>query len=63
MIMTQEEIMTLLDRKIKEAKETSEENHGHNTDAFSNYYSGVAQGLKDAKSIIGMLNKEKNRIN
>ena len=61
--MTKEEIMTLLDRKIKEAKETSEENHGHNTDAFSNYYSGVAQGLEDAKSIIGMLDKEKNRIN
>lgn len=56
--MTQEQIMELLNRKIKEAIETSEQDHGaHNNEAWSHYYSGVAQGLKDAKSIIGMLDK------
>ena len=47
----------IINRKIKEAKELSNQNHGHNTDAWHTYYSGVAQGLEDAKSIIGMLNK------
>ena len=55
--MTQEQIVKLLNRKIKEAIETSEGDYGHNTEAWSSYYSGVAQGLKEAKSIIGMLNK------
>lgn len=59
--MTQEQIMELLNRKIKEAIETSEQDHGaHNTETWSHYYSGVAQGLKDARSIIGMLNKQNN---
>lgn len=55
--MTQEQIMELLNRKIKEAIKTSEQDHGHNTEAWSNYYCGVAEGLKNAKSIIGMLDK------
>ena len=55
--------MELLNRKIKEAIETSEQDHGaHNNEAWSHYYSGVAQGLKDAKSIIGMLDKQNNRL-
>lgn len=61
--MTQEQIIELLNRKIKEALRTSEQDHGaHNNEAWSHYYSGVAQGLKDAKSIIGMLNKQNNRV-
>ena len=60
--MTQKEIINLLNRKIKEAIEISELDHGHNTEAWSSYYSGVAQGLKDAKSIIGMLDKQNNRL-
>lgn len=60
--MTQEEIIKLLNRKIKEAIEVSEGDYGHNTEAWSSYYSGVAQGLKDAKSIIGMLDKQNNRL-
>ena len=60
--MTQEEIIRLLNRKIKEAIEISEQDYGHNTEAWSHYYSGVAQGLEDAKSIIGMLNKQHNRL-
>lgn len=61
--MTQEEIIKLLNRKIKEAIETSEGDYGaHNNEAWSHYYSGVAQGLEDAKSIIGMLNKQNNRL-
>lgn len=60
--MTQKEIITLLNRKIKEAIETSEQDHGHNTEAWSSYYSGVAEGLKEAKSIIGMLDKPNNRL-
>ena len=60
--MTQAEIIKLLNRKIKEAIEISERDYGHNTEAWSNYYSGVAQGLKDAKSIIGMLGKPNNKV-
>lgn len=61
--MTQEEIIKLLNRKIKEAMEVLEQDHGpHNTEAWSSYYNGVAQGLKDAKSIIGMLGKQNNKL-
>jgi hypothetical protein len=61
--MTQEQIMELLNRKIKEAIKTSEQDHGaHNNEAWSHYYNGVAEGLKDAKSIIGMLNKQHNKL-
>ena len=61
--MSKEEIIKLLNRKIKEAIEISEEDHGaHNNEAWSHYYSGIAQGLKDAKSIIGMLDKQNNRL-
>jgi hypothetical protein len=61
--MTQEQIMELLNRKIKEAIETSEQDHGaHNNEAWSHYYNGVAEGLKEARGIIGMLNKQNNRV-
>ena len=50
--MTKKDILKLIDRKIKDATEISEQNHGHNTEAWSSYYCGVVQGLKDAKSII-----------
>ena len=59
--MTQKELIILINRKIKEAKELSKQNHGHNTDSWNTYYSGLAQGLEDAKSIIGMLGKQ-NKI-
>ena len=55
--MTKEEMIILINRKIKEAKEVSEQNHGHNTEAWSSYYSGMARGLEDAKGIICMLDK------
>lgn len=55
--MTKEEIIKLLNRKIEEAIEISEGDYGHNTEAWSHYYSGVARGLKDARGIIGMLDK------
>lgn len=61
--MTQEQIVKLLNRKIKEAIERSEQDHGaHNNEAWSHYYNGVAEGLKEARGIIGMLNKQHNRI-
>ena len=61
--MTQKEITNLLNRKIKEAIEISEGDYGaHNNEAWSHYYSGVAQGLKDARGIIGMLDKPNNRL-
>lgn len=61
--MTQKEIIKLLNRKIKEAIEISEQDHGaHNNEAWNNYYSGVARGLEDAKSIIGMLDKQNNHL-
>ena len=58
--MTKNEILALLNVKIKEAKEILNQNHGHNTDAWSSYYSGIARGLEDAKSIFGMLDKPNN---
>lgn len=61
--MTQEQIMELLNRKIKEAIITSKQDHGaHNNEAWSHYYNGVAEGLKEAKSVIGMLNKQNNHL-
>lgn len=60
--MTKNEILELLNIKIKEAKEISNQNHGHNTEAWSSYYSGIARGLEDAKSILGMLDKPNNKV-
>lgn len=61
--MTQQQIIELLNRKIKEAIETSKQDHGaHNNEAWSHYYSGVAEGLKEARGIIGMLNKQHNKL-
>lgn len=60
--MSKEEIIKLLNRKIKKAIEVLERDYGHNTEAWHSYYSGVAQGLKDAKSIIGMLDKPNNKL-
>jgi hypothetical protein len=60
--MTKEEIIRLLNRKIKEATKVLERDYGHNTEAWHDYYSGVTQGLKDARGIIGMLDKQNNRL-
>lgn len=60
--MTQEEIIKLLNRKIKDALEKSKRNGVHNNKALSCYYNGVAKGIKDAKSLIGMLNKPNNKL-
>lgn len=54
--MTKERIIELLNKKIKEAKELSNQNHGINTDTWSNYYYGMAKGFEEAKSLVGMLN-------
>ena len=60
--MTKEEIMIMLDRKIKDAIETAHQDHGrHNAESWSSYYNGVAAGLRQAKEIVGMLNKN-NKI-
>ena len=55
--MTQKEIMELLNRKIKEIREKLEQNHNYNNEQRCDYYSGVVKGLKDAQSVIGMLDK------
>lgn len=56
--MTREEIMRLLDAKIEAAIEIAQQDHGeHNNEAWRHYYGGVAQGLTDAKAIVGMLDK------
>lgn len=58
--MTQEEIVKHLNRKIKEALEKSKWNNGvHNNKVLGSYYNGVAKGIKDAKSLIGMLGEQK----
>jgi len=59
--MTIEEIKTLLKRKQIEAIRQSEVNYGCNTESWSDYYNGIAQGLRIAEEIIGMLDKP-NRI-
>ena len=59
--MNIEEVKILLRRKKQEAVKTSDEDHGINTERFSNYYSGIAEGLRIAEEILGMLNKP-NRI-
>lgn len=59
--MTKDEIMTLLDRKIKDAIETAEIDSCKNNDAWNHYYYGVAEGLRKAKEIVGMLGKS-NKI-
>ena len=35
--MTKEEILKLIDKKINEAIEISQQKHGHNTDSWSSY--------------------------
>lgn len=59
--MTKNEIITLLDRKIKDAIETAEIDSCKNNDAWIHYYYGVAEGLRKAKEIVGMLGKS-NKI-
>lgn len=55
--MTKNEIMTLLDRKIKDAIDTAEMDSCKHNDAWINHYYGVAEGFRQAKSIVGMLDK------
>ena len=55
--MTKEQVMILLNKKI----ENAEENRKRYTD-YGGYYYGVIEGLKQAKEIVGMLDKENNRI-
>ena len=59
--MNIEEVKILLRRKKEEAINTSDGNYGINTERFSNYYSGIAEGLRIAEEILGMLDKP-NRI-
>lgn len=59
--MTKNEIMALLDRKIKDAIETAEIDSRKHNDAWNHYYYGVAEGFRQAKGIVGMLDKN-NKI-
>lgn len=56
--MTKDEIIALLKRKRNEHITASKVDHGHNTEAISNYESGAARGIEEAISIIGMLDKD-----
>lgn len=53
--MTQKQIMEILNRKIKEIQKKSD--HNYNNERWRDYYSGAVKGLKDAQSVIGMLDK------
>lgn len=55
--MTKNEIIQLLDRKIKDAIEIAEMDSCKRNDAWNHYYYGVAEGLRQAKGIVGMLDK------
>ena len=59
--MMKEDVMLLLNRKIKDAIEIAEMDVGKHNDAWSHYYYGVAEGLRQAIEIVGMLDK-KNKI-
>lgn len=59
--MTKDEVMILLGRKTKDAIVTAELDSCKNNDAWSHYYYGVAEGLRQAREIVGMLDK-KNKI-
>lgn len=55
--MTQKQIMELLNIKIKEIQKKLEQNNIYNNERYCYYYNGVVKGLKDAQSVIGMLDK------
>ena len=55
--MTKEQIMELINRKIRVFTKMLEQNHKYNTEWRRDYYSGLVKGLKDAQSVIGMLDK------
>ena len=59
--MMKEDVILLLNRKIKDAIETAELDACKNNDAWTHYYYSVAEGLRQAKEIVGMLDK-KNKI-
>lgn len=56
--MTKEQVMNLLNKKIENAEENRK--RYNNCDE---YYYGVIEGLKQAKEVVGMLDKENNRTN
>ena len=59
--MMKEDVILLLNRKIKDAIETAELDACKNNDTWTHYYYGVAEGLRQAKEIVGMLDKN-NKI-
>ena len=59
--MMKEDVILLLNRKIKDSIETAELDACKNNDAWTHYYYGVAEGLRQAREIVGMLDK-KNKI-
>ena len=64
--MTKEEIVALLKRRKEDClaiAEWSMAKHGHNSQTWNDYYEGMARGIDEALSIIGMLDKQNNRLN
>jgi hypothetical protein len=59
--MPKDQIMALIERKIKDAIETAEMDSCKHNDAWNHYYYGVAEGLRQAKSIVGMIDK-RNKV-
>ena len=57
-VMTKDGVMNLLNKKIENAEENRK--RYNNCDE---YYYGVIEGLKQAKEVVGMLDKENNRTN
>lgn len=56
--MTQEQIIELLNKKIKEVIETYKQYCGkYDTERWRDYYCGVIKGLKDARSIVEILDE------
>ena len=54
--MTKDEVMALIERKIKDAKIEAKIFVGNDS-----YYAGIQEGLRQAREIVGMLDKN-NKI-
>lgn len=60
--MTIDEIKILLGRKIDEAEINRLESLTRRNWANAEYFSGVKEGLQQAKQVIGMLNSNHNHL-
>ena len=64
--MTKEEAVDLLKRKKEDCLALADwgmKKHDHNSQTWNDYYEGMARGIDEALSVLGMLYKPNNRLN